>query len=84
MIRLAIVLLFTTGIRRGELLRLQLGDYDRQNSTLLIRESKFYKSRLLPINAGTLSVVRVRNSIHAMPASAPGSAVMMMNASVHD
>jgi integrase len=49
-IRLAIVLLFTTGIRRGELLRLILNDYNRQNLTLLIRESKFYKSRLLPIN----------------------------------
>ena len=34
-IRLAIVLLFTTGIRRGELLCLTLGDYDRQNATLL-------------------------------------------------
>jgi len=51
-IRIAIVLLFTTGIRRGELLKLTLGDYDRQQSTLLIRESKFYKSRLLPINSG--------------------------------
>lgn len=50
MIRLAIVLLFTTGIRRGELLGLTLGDYDRSESTLLIRETKFYKSRLLPIN----------------------------------
>ena len=48
--RLAIVLLFTTGIRRGELLNLTLGDYDRQESTLHIRETKFYKSRLLPIN----------------------------------
>jgi len=50
-IRLAIVLLFTTGIRRGELLALKLGDYNRQESTLNIRETKFYKSRLLPINA---------------------------------
>ncbi len=49
-IRLALVLLFTTGIRRGELLRLTLGDYDRRNATLLIRESKFHKSRLLPLN----------------------------------
>ena len=49
-IRLAIVLLFTTGIRRGELLALTLGDYNRQESTLHIRETKFYKSRLLPIN----------------------------------
>ena len=50
-IRLAIVLLFTTGIRRGELLRLTSGDYDRRDATLLIRESKFHKSRLLPLNA---------------------------------
>ncbi len=51
-IRLAIILLFTTGIRRGELLGLTLGDYDRRESTLHIRETKFHKSRLLPINSG--------------------------------
>jgi len=51
-IRLAIILLFTTGIRRGELLNLMIGDYDRRESTLHIRETKFYKSRLLPINSG--------------------------------
>ena len=51
-IRLAIILLFTTGIRRGELLNLTIGDYDRRESTLHIREAKFHKSRLLPINSG--------------------------------
>ena len=51
LIRLAIVLLFTTGIRRGELLRLTLGDYNRQDATLLIRNTKFYKSRLLALNS---------------------------------
>ena len=50
-IRLAIVLLFTTGIRRGELLALKLGDYNRRELTLHVRETKFYKSRLLPINS---------------------------------
>ena len=49
-IRLAIVLLFTIGIRRGELLRLTWGDYNCRDLTLLIRESKFHKSRLLPLN----------------------------------
>ena len=48
--RLAIVLLFTTGMRRGELLNLTVGDYNRKEATLHIRETKFYKSRLLPIN----------------------------------
>jgi integrase/recombinase XerD len=68
-IRLAVVLLFTTGIRRGELLGLTLGDYDRRESTLLIRETKFYKSRLLPINDGIADEIdrylhaRVRNKL---------------------
>lgn len=47
--RLALVLLYTTGLRRGELLRLKVGDYDPAAQTLLIRESKFHKSRLLPL-----------------------------------
>lgn len=50
--RLAIVLLFTTGIRRGELLNLTEGDYNRQERTLHIRRTKFYKSRLLPVHEG--------------------------------
>jgi integrase/recombinase XerD len=50
-IRLAIVLLFTTGIRHGELRHLTLGDYNRRDATLLIRETKFYKSRLLALNS---------------------------------
>lgn len=48
--RLAIVLLYTTGMRRSEILRLTLGDYDPGECTLLIRESKFHKSRLLPLS----------------------------------
>jgi integrase len=48
-IRLAIVLLYTTGLRIGELLRLQVGDFDPREKTLLVRNSKFHKSRLLPV-----------------------------------
>jgi integrase/recombinase XerD len=48
--RAAIVLLFTAGLRRGELLRLTLQDYDPQAHTLLVRESKFHKSRCLPLS----------------------------------
>jgi integrase/recombinase XerD len=48
--RLVVVLLFTTGIRRGELLRLTVGDYDPRQGTLLIRCTKFHKSRLLPLD----------------------------------
>ncbi|HME73074.1 MAG TPA: tyrosine-type recombinase/integrase [Myxococcota bacterium] len=48
--RLAIVLLYTAGLRRGELVRLMISDYDPQERTLLVRESKFHKSRLLPLS----------------------------------
>ena len=49
--RVAIVLLYTAGLRRGELLRLTLQDYDPQARTLFVRESKFHKSRYLPLSA---------------------------------
>ena len=48
--RLAIVLLYTAGLRRGELVRLTLGDYDPAEQTLHIRDTKFHKSRLLPLS----------------------------------
>jgi integrase/recombinase XerD len=48
--RLAIVLLYTTGLRRGELTRLTVGDYDPRECTLTIRQSKFHKSRLVPLS----------------------------------
>ena len=51
--RLAIVLLYTTGLRRGELTRLTVGDYDPPQRTLAIRQSKFHKSRLVPVSADT-------------------------------
>lgn len=47
--RLAIVLLYTTGMRRGELLRLTLGDCNCRQDALAVRASKFHKSRLLPL-----------------------------------
>jgi integrase/recombinase XerD len=48
--RLAVVLLYTTGLRRGELLRLTVSDYDARERVLHIRESKFHKARVLPLS----------------------------------
>ena len=45
--RLAVVLLYTTGLRRGEIVGLRLSDYTADECVLLVRESKFYKSRLI-------------------------------------
>jgi len=49
--RLTVVLLYTTGLRRGELARLTVGDYDPHERILVIRASKFHKSRLVPLSA---------------------------------
>jgi integrase len=49
-LRLAILLLFTAGLRRGELLHLTLGDFNSQDGALLIRATKFHKSRILPLS----------------------------------
>lgn len=48
--RLAVVLLYTTGLRRGELVRLAISDYDPVERTLLVRTSKFHKSRLVALS----------------------------------
>jgi integrase len=48
--RLALVLLYTAGLRRGELVRLLLSDYDPAQRTLRIRASKFHKTRLVALS----------------------------------
>jgi integrase/recombinase XerD len=57
-VRLAIILLYTTGLRRGELARLTLSDVDLKAGTLLVRESKFHKSRLVPLSPSTVASLR--------------------------
>ena len=49
-IALGLLLLFCCGLRRGELLRLKLGDLDRNQRLLSIVETKFHKSRLVPLD----------------------------------
>jgi integrase len=51
--RIAIVLLYTAGLRRGELVRLVISDYDATEQTLLVRQSKFHKSRIVALSKST-------------------------------
>jgi integrase len=53
--RLVVVLLYTAGLRRGEVVRLRLSDYDPHEQTLLIRASKFHKSRLVALSTDASS-----------------------------
>jgi len=50
-------LLATTGLRIGEALRLDRCDLDPAEEVLRIRESKFGKSRLVPLHAGTVEAL---------------------------
>jgi site-specific recombinase XerD len=56
-IRLALVLLFCCGLRRGELLRLKIRDFDQQENLLRVEATKFHKSRLVPLPPSVASEV---------------------------
>jgi len=73
---MAIVLLYTAGLRRGEVARLTLDDVDVRAGVLRIRESKFHKSRWVPLSHSAARELRqylgVRRTIEAHPSpSAP-------------
>ncbi|MBP2435245.1 integrase/recombinase XerD [Bradyrhizobium japonicum] len=57
--RLAVVLLYTAGLRRGELLRLTLADVDARHGILHIRASKFHKSRIVPLSPDACRELRL-------------------------
>ncbi len=56
--RLAWVLLYCCGLRRGELLRLRLVDVEMEHSVLRINETKFYKTRLVPFSRTVREEIR--------------------------
>jgi integrase/recombinase XerD len=56
--RVATVLLYTSGLRAGELRRLRVEDVEDNGAVLRIRESKFHKSRLVPLSESTQKEVR--------------------------
>lgn len=53
-----LVLAYCAGLRVGELARLNLGDVDLQSGTITIRQTKFFKSRILPLSGSALSALR--------------------------
>ena len=57
--RTLIGLLSVTGLRIGEAIRLDRADVDWSEGVLLIRESKFGKSRQVPVQASTLGALAV-------------------------
>ena len=56
--RTFLLLLYGAGLRSGEARRLTVADVDLHSAVLAVNDSKFYKSRLVPIGADLASVLR--------------------------
>jgi integrase/recombinase XerD len=70
--RTLLLLLYATGLRISEALALTTADVDLHDAILTIRETKFYKSRLVPIGADFVDVlVRYRDQHPVRPARRP-------------
>jgi len=57
-VRTLLLLLYGTGLRISEALRLNVDDFDVENRVLAIYETKFFKSRLVPVGEDLGRVLR--------------------------
>jgi site-specific recombinase XerD len=53
-----LTLAYGAGLRLGELVRLTLGDLDREQAILEIRQTKFFKSRRLPLSPTVMTTLQ--------------------------
>lgn len=53
-----ILLAYCAGLRRSEIAWLDLGDVDLRSGTVTIRETKFYKTRILPLSDSVMVELR--------------------------
>lgn len=71
-LRTFLLLSYGAALRRGEALRLKLGDIDVPQSLLHIHGTKFFKSRIVPVNTSLAPVLRTFlckcKSRHPVPA----------------
>ena len=77
--RLAVVLLYACGLRLGELLRLRLSDVEDSGRVLRIRESKFGRSRLIPLSESAAAELRAYLDRRRALASAKADTSLLCN-----
>jgi integrase/recombinase XerD len=53
-----LVLAYCAGLRVGEIVRLNLGDIDLETGTIEVRETKFFKTRRLPLSESVARALR--------------------------
>src|SRR5258708_26615542 len=63
--RVALLLLYCCGLRRGELLKLRLADIDTEQQLLRLQQTKFYNSRLVPFSSSEGE--EIQNYLHQLP-----------------
>lgn len=56
-LRALLLVMYGAGLRRGEALRLEVADTDLAHALLTIRDTKFFKSRLVPISPDLTKVL---------------------------
>jgi len=69
-IRLALLMTYCCGLRLGEILKLRLEDIDTTEMVLRIIETKFHKSRLVPLSSSVADEARrylVERRLNGMP-----------------
>jgi site-specific recombinase XerD len=68
-----LLILYSSGLRIGEALRLRLRDTDLQSGTLFIRETKFFKSRVVPISQSLCNTIKEYLQERLTAAASPDS-----------
>lgn len=74
-LRAILLLLYGAGLRVGEALALTVADVDLPNALITVRDTKFFKSRLVPIGSQLADVLTeyARRRMASYPGNDPGS-----------
>ena len=57
-LRTFLLLLYGAGLRRGETMRLKIEDVDLEQSLIQVRQTKFFKTRIVPLSDSLTVVMR--------------------------
>ena len=57
-LRTFLLLLYGAGLRRGEAMRLKIEDVDLEQSLIHVRQTKFFKTRIVPLSDSLTAVMR--------------------------
>lgn len=72
-------LLYCTGLRISEALKLDVDDVNLENGILFIRNTKFKKSRYVPIHSTAINVLKRYAKLRDQYSSSPKSAAFFLN-----